>query len=40
MDGSQNTVEEVTRDRGLGQVKGDRTGMADDTCADLDEPRL
>ncbi len=40
MDGGQDAVEEVTRDRDLGELEGDRAGMPHDTGADFDEPCL
>lgn len=40
MDGFQNAVKEVARDRDLDQLEGDRTGMANDKGADLDQPCL
>ena len=40
MDGGEGAVEEIARDRDLGQLEGDRAGVADDAGADLDEPGL
>ena len=40
MDGGQDVVEEIARDRDLGQLGGDRAGMPHDAGADRDEPGL
>ena len=33
MDGGEDAVEEIARDRDLGQLEGDRAGVADDAGA-------
>ncbi len=40
MDGSQDTVEQVSADDGLCQLEGHGTGVPNDTSPDLDEARL
>ncbi len=40
MNSGEDLVDEVSRDCDLGQLEGYRAGMADDTGADLDQPRL
>ena len=40
MDGCQDALEKIARDRDLGQLEDDRTGVAHDAGADLDEPGL
>lgn len=40
MDGGEDAVEEIAWDCDLGELESDRTGMANNAGADLDEPRL